>query len=117
FGIVFYGTDATLVALDRGWKIYQNNKVVEESPGTGHADWLRNHVRNFLDCCRTRKPPNADIEIGHRSTLLCHLSNIAWRTRSTVHFDEATETIKNNEPATMLLKRDYRHGYELPAIG
>ncbi|HET6327962.1 MAG TPA: Gfo/Idh/MocA family oxidoreductase [Planctomycetaceae bacterium] len=116
FGVVFYGTDGTLVALDRGWKIYQDNKVVEEHTGTGHADWVRRHVGNFLDCCRTRHQPVADIEIGHYSTRLCHLANIAWRTRSTLRFDPASETIVNNPAATALLGREYRHGYELPTI-
>jgi predicted dehydrogenase len=117
FGVVFYGTDATLVALDSGWKIYQDNKVVEEHAGTGHADWIQRHVRNFLDCCRTRNQPAADIEIGHRSTLLCHLANISWRTRSTLRFDAASETVVDNAAAMRLWSRDYRRGYELPLIG
>jgi predicted dehydrogenase len=117
FGVVFYGTDATLVALDRGWKIYQDRKVVEEHAGTAHADWVRRHVRNFLDCCRTRQRPNADVEIGHQSTLLCHLANIAWRTRSTLRVDAASETIPNNAPAMRLWGREYRRGYELPSVG
>ena len=117
FGVVFYGTDATLVALDRGWKIYQDRKTVEEHAGTGHADWVQRHVRNFLDCCRTRQRPNADIEIGHQSTLLCHLANIAWRTRSTLRFDAASETIPNNAAAKRLWAREYRRGYDLPSVG
>jgi predicted dehydrogenase len=116
FGIVFYGTDATLVALDSGWKIYQGEKVVEEHPGTGHSDWVQRHVRNFLDCCRTRERPNADIEIGHSSTRLCHLANIAWRTRSTIRFDGTNESIPDNAAAAALLRREYRGGYELPPI-
>ncbi|HEV3301328.1 MAG TPA: Gfo/Idh/MocA family oxidoreductase [Planctomycetaceae bacterium] len=117
FGVVFYGTDATLVALDRGWKIYQDRKIVEEHAGTGHADWEGRHVRNFLDCCRTRQRPNADIEIGHQSTLLCHLANIAWRTRSTLRFDAASERIPNNAAAMRLWAREYRRGYDLPSVG
>jgi predicted dehydrogenase len=116
FGVIFYGTDATLVALEHGWKIYRDRKVVEEHASTGHADWVHRHLDNFFECRRTRKPPAADIEIGHRSTTLCHLANVAWRTRSTLRFDGATETIADNPAATALLSRGYRSGYQLPAI-
>jgi predicted dehydrogenase len=116
FGIVFYGSEATLVALDSGWKIYRDGKVVEERAGTSRADWERRHIRNFLDCRLTRKRPAADIEIGHRSTSLCHLANIAWRTRSTLRYDGNTESIADNPAATALLGREYRRGYELPVI-
>jgi len=116
YGIVFYGTEATLVAVDNGWKIYQDRKVVEEHPATGRAEWVRRHIRNFLDCRLTRERPAADIEIGHRSTTLCHLANIAWRTRSTLRYDGATETIADNPAASALLGREYRSGYGLPTI-
>lgn len=99
-----------------GWKIYDGKKVVEENPGTSSSDWQLSHVRNFLDCRTSREKPVADIEIGHRSTSLCHLANIAWRTRSTVRFDGKTETILDNPPATALLGREYRKGFELPDI-
>lgn len=114
FGIVFYGTDATLVAVDGGWKIYQDRKVVEEHPGTGHSDWIRRHLRDFFDSRMTRQHPAADVEIGHRSTTLCHLANVAWRTRSTLRFDGATETIADNVAASALLSREYRTGFGLP---
>ncbi len=116
YGVIFYGTDATLVALDGGWKIYHDRKVVEESKATGHADWIHRHVGNFLACRTTRKQPVADIEIGHRSTTLCHLANIAWRTRSTLRFDGATETISGNPAASALLGREYRAGFTLPRL-
>jgi len=116
FGIVFYGTEATLVALESCWKIYHDRKVVEEHASTGHTEWVARHLRNFLDCRLTRKRPAADIEIGHRSTTLCHLANIAWRTRSTLRFDGATETIADNAAASALLSREYRNGYRLPSL-
>ena len=38
------------------------------------------HCRNWLDCIRQRRKPNADVEIGHRSTIVSHLGNIAYKT-------------------------------------
>jgi predicted dehydrogenase len=117
FGIVFYGSDGTLSMLDDGWTIYTGNKskVVEKRPATPRGDWMRSHIQNFLDCLVSREKPHADVEIGHRSTSLCHLANIAWRTRSTVRFDPQTEQIAGNEAAGALLSRSYRKGFEIPA--
>jgi len=116
FGVVFYGTDATLALLNNGWKIYEDRKVVEENAGTSRSDGQHQHIASFLDCRQTRERPSADVEIGHKSTLLCHLANIAWRTRSTVRFDGKTETIVDNPAASALLGREYRKGFELPDI-
>jgi len=78
---------------------------------------MRPHMQNFLDCLLSREKPNADIEIAHRSASMCHLANIAWRTRSTLKFDGKTETIVGNEAAAALLGRaSYRKGFELPSV-
>jgi tetratricopeptide (TPR) repeat protein len=60
------------------------------------------HLQNFLDCIRTGKRPNADIEIGHLSTRLCHLGNIAFRTGKTLTFDAKTETTGDAEADGLL---------------
>ena len=39
----------------------------------------RNHMANFIDCVRTRKQPNAPVEIGYRSAVAAHLANMAYR--------------------------------------
>jgi predicted dehydrogenase len=117
FGVAFYGSQGTLVTNGRGWAIYEgsgkNEKVVAKHEG---SELERTHKANFLDCIATREKPNADIEIAHRSTLLCHLANIAWRTKSVVRFDKMSETIVGNEPASQLMGRTYRQGFALPAL-
>lgn len=113
FGIAFYGTEATLLARSGGWTIYRGDNVLESREP---AERELAHLRNFLDCLETRQRPNADVEIAHKSTVLCHLANIAWRTRSTVRFDAATESIVDNTQAAAYLGRSYREGFELPAV-
>ena len=59
---------------------------------------------NFLDCVRDGKRPNADIEEGHKSTRLCHLGNIAYRTGAgTLRFDAATENARRRPGGERLL--------------
>ncbi len=66
------------------------------------------HAQNFLDCMRSRELPNADIEIGHKSTLLCHLGNIVTRTGRNLRFDPETESIVGDAEASRHLSREYR---------
>ena len=51
------------------------------------------HTPNFLDCVRTRKDPNATIEIGHAGVRSSHLGNISFRQNRTIRFDPVTEKV------------------------
>ena len=68
-----------------GCRAKRNAFAVEES----HLD----HVRNFLDCIKSRQWPISDVEIGHRSTTAPHLANIALRSGRKVKWDGAKEQI------------------------
>jgi hypothetical protein len=74
------------------------------------------YVKNFLESIKSRRNPNADIEIGRLSTTLCHLGNIACRLKRGVRFDPATETFPGDEAANALLSKPYRPAYPLPAV-
>lgn len=113
FGIIFYGSEASMVLLDSGYRIFRGEKELEKGEP---AERELAHLGNFLDCLESRERPNADIEICHKSTNLCHLANIAWRTRSTLRWDGENERVLNNPEANALLGRTYRQGYELPEL-
>lgn len=66
------------------------------------------HVRNFLDCVKTRERPIADVEDGHRTTLTCHLANISLRTGRKLRWDPEKEEIIDDAEATAMLERPYR---------
>jgi predicted dehydrogenase len=72
------------------------------------------HFQNFIDSIREGAPLNSEIEEGQKSTLLCHLGNIAWRTQSTVLFDAATKSVTGPlaEAQRALWSREYRPGWE-----
>jgi hypothetical protein len=65
-----------------------------------------------VNAVREGKTLNSEIEDGQRSTLLCHLGNIAWRTGHTVNFDPKTRKIVGDKSANALVKREYRPGWE-----
>jgi predicted dehydrogenase len=106
FGTIVYGEKGTLVFDRTGWKVRDG---IEASDKSGGAD--RAHYRDFLDCIKERKRPNADIEEGHKSTRLCHLGNIAFRVGRALRFDDQTETIIDDPEANRLLGRPYRAPY------
>ena len=73
------------------------------------------HISNFFDCVATRKRPNADIEEGHRSTLLSQMANISYRLGGRkLIFDPATETFVGDAEANTFTKRTYRDPYRVP---
>ena len=112
-GVEVYGTEGKAVAgyFDKfrryGFRIYDSKgQLVRQE--LSEADRDREHYANFIDCIRTRKLPEADVEIGQISTTLCHLGNIAARTRGSFSFDPATETIQDDDEANAYVSREYR---------
>jgi predicted dehydrogenase len=57
------------------------------------TDMTQDHVNNFLECVRTRKLPNGDVLIGHRSAQASHLGNIAYLQKRRLDFDPIREEI------------------------
>ena len=74
------------------------------------------HIENFFQCIRSRKLPNADVEIGHRATTVCHLVNICREAQRKLKWDPQTEQFIGDAEANKLLSRPRRKGYELPLV-
>jgi predicted dehydrogenase len=108
--VAFFGEGGSLVQDGPGYKIY-DLKGKEMAAGTGPGG-DKSHIENFLDCIRSGAKPNQEIEDGQKSTLLCHLGNIAYRTGRTIHFDPATRRIAGDTEAEKLWGREYRPGWE-----
>ena len=66
------------------------------------------HIRDFLDCVKSRRRPVCDIEEGHRSTSYALLANIALATRSRLEWDGKAERFTNNDAANEHLDYEYR---------
>lgn len=67
-----------------------------------------NHYRNFLDCVKSRREPIEPVEAGHRTSMLCHLGNIAMRLKTKIQFNPKTEQIVGNDEANQMLERPLR---------
>ncbi|MFQ5929684.1 MAG: Gfo/Idh/MocA family protein [Acidobacteriota bacterium] len=113
--IEVFGTNGMMIfgRHGGGWLVYDaEGKLAASHYGRQSTD---EHLENFIECVRTRKKPNADIEEGHRSALLCHLGNISYRAGNRkLRFDPKTETFANDEEANRYLKHKYRSQWALP---
>ena len=72
------------------------------------------HIANWLSCIRSRKKPNADVEIGQRSGTVCHLGNIARFTGRKLKWDPVKEIFPDDKEANGYLDRARRKPWELP---
>jgi len=112
-GMAFYGTNAALYADRIGYEIYPEPKSTIERKQMNTTDATKLHAANFIDCVRSRKPPNAEVEIGHRSTTVAHLGNIAFKTRKKLHWNATTEEFIDDGDASKLLAREPRKPWNL----
>lgn len=107
---------------DRGKIRIGNNVVTSNPPELAQTDpkqlrfrlpVIDDHIQNWFDCIKSRDKPIADVEIGHRSAVLCHLGNIARWTGRRLRWDPETETFPGDAPANQYLDRPRREGYDL----
>jgi predicted dehydrogenase len=112
--IMFYGEGGTMgINYDRdSWTIFDPaGKEVSRGRGKGGGDAA--HIGNFLDAVRGNARLNSPIEEGQKSTMMCHLGNIAYRTSTVVRCDPTTGKLIENPAGEKLWQREsYRKGFE-----
>ncbi|HEX3727314.1 MAG TPA: Gfo/Idh/MocA family oxidoreductase [Pirellulales bacterium] len=111
YGCVFYGDRGSLVLESANYKVLDpaDRQIATQTKGfEGHDP----HLKNFLAAIRSGEQLNAPIEQGHKSTLLCQLGNIAYRTTGALELDPASGQALNNAAAQSLWTREYRNGWE-----
>ena len=122
WGIEFHGTDGTLVIDRAGFRVIPEErefqkKLVDRTAAMQMAivnNSLESHIRNFLDCVKSRQRPLSDIEVGHRATTTCHLGNMAYRSKERIVWDAANQRLlQGGVEAHNLLSREYRAPWKL----
>jgi hypothetical protein len=120
-GAIFRGEKGT-IEIKRGSVVLEPASLAAEFKGFLPDDLPegpgenRYHIENFLSSVRTRLRPSADVEIGHRSSTLCHLVNITRQLGRKLKWDPVAERFESDEQANALLSRPRRKGFELPKI-
>ncbi len=111
FGVAFDGDRGSIVISSAGYTILDpgGKQLVHETKG---FDGQEPHLKNFLAGIRSGAKLNAEIEEGHKGTLLCHLGNIAYRTGHVLNLDPTNGHVKDDPAAEALWSREYRPGWE-----
>jgi len=112
--ITFFGDKGALDLQSNGsYTIFDDkDKSVEQKQSPSLGD--REHIVNFLEAIRGDKPLslNAEIAEGYKSTLLCHLGNIAHRTGRALKCDAKSGKVLDDADAMALWQREYEPGWE-----
>jgi len=116
-GVKFHGSDGW-IWVTRGSIQASNPELLVEPLG---ADATRlyesnDHMQNFFDCMRSRKPAICDAEIGHRSATVCHLGVHALRLGRKLQWDPKAEKFVNDSEADKLLAREQRKGWDYESV-
>ena len=124
-GVEFHGQQGILVVDRGGWEVYSET---DADPGPrkfrmqaiprqeGSSDFHFEHVKNFVECVKSRRKPVADIELNHKSVNACHLANIAARVRTQIRWDAKSERLTGPQEAQELVGREYRSPWRLPSL-
>jgi predicted dehydrogenase len=132
YGIQFHGTKGTLFVDRSGFRLTPQPIRIEEPnqpapppttdsrqtgfhyttevlPEQSDSSQMHGpHVRNFLDCVKSRQRPNADIEDGHRANVIGRLGNIAYRLGRQLRWDAGKEVVVDDAEANRLALGTYR---------
>ena len=73
-----------------------NTEKVVTSANTGGDSLTSAHVRNWMECVRSRKQPNAPVEAGYSHSIATIMTNAAVHTGAKVTFDEQTQNVMAN---------------------
>jgi predicted dehydrogenase len=117
FTLDIYGTKGALTLLRNGFHVVPEmlpgHQPAMEPIAEKGADLNGFHAHNFLDCLKSRQRPNADVEEGHRSAVMCYLGNISTQLGRTIKWDAANERVVDDPEAGRLLSRAQRGPWEL----
>jgi predicted dehydrogenase len=117
-GAIFKGEKGT-ITIDRGRVTSDPPEIVTDAmKATGYKAGgdTNEHLANWIDCIKSREKPIADVEIGHRSSTVCHLGNIARWVGRPLKWNAKEEQFEGDEEANKLLDREQRKEYEIPVV-
>lgn len=115
-GISFSGAKGTVIVDAGGWEVVPEPKfnAVEPAAHKAEGDGRPAHVRNFLDCMKSREDPVEHLELAHHVSTVAHLGNLALRTQRPIQWDADAERAIGNPDADALVVPAYRVPWTLP---
>ena len=120
-GTIIYGSEGSVFVNRSLYRLYdRNGKLMKESTSKskeaglqlgGGGDMSTMHVTNFFEAIRGKAAQRSPVDEGVKSTLLCHLANISYRTGQRLRLNNMGHVI-NSDEAMQLWRREYAKGWE-----
>jgi predicted dehydrogenase len=120
-GVKFIGSEGW-VYVNRGQLDAEPKSLLKSTIGPNEIhlyksgdrpDGMYNHHQNFLDCIKTRGKTICPVEVAHRSTTVCHLTNVCLWLGRKVRWDPDTEQFVNDPEADRFMSRAMRSPWRL----
>ena len=119
-GAVFIGEKGK-IEITRNKLAANPRELIRNAPAPAdkseYASVSHQHIRNWVQCMRSRNKPVASAAIGHRANVICLLVNICRELGRKLKWDPAKEEFVGDDEANRLRSRPRRKGYELPNLG
>ena len=105
----FEGDGGWVEAADSGKLAASSPALLVGAPDEGMAGTdPTTHVRDFLDCVKSRGKPAANAEVTRRGHIACHAAAIAWKLDRKMRFDPVTESFIDDAEANRMCSRARR---------
>jgi predicted dehydrogenase len=92
-GVEICGTQGRLLIDRAHYEFHPAGRKAEPTIVKAFSNIDMDHVQNFVDCVKSRKLPNGDVLVGHRSAQASHLGNISYMQKRRIDFDPVREEI------------------------
>jgi predicted dehydrogenase len=114
-GVVFHGTEGWIGDFKFGsfYASDQNLWKEELKPDAERVYESKGHVRNFIDCVKSREEAVCPVEMAIRCDTIAHMINVAAQTGRVINWDPKAEQIVGDEEANKMLTRPYREEWKI----
>jgi predicted dehydrogenase len=112
-GAEFIGNNGSFIVDRAGYRFYPYPPDREGPPG---AQWAEStHWQNFLECVKSRNKTASDIESMAKTTMVCHLGNIAYQSGKLLRWDPTAQDVAHREDVKPCVsyEREYRDPWTL----
>jgi predicted dehydrogenase len=112
YGVAFYGSNGTMLLTREGHEVWpEGDKAQAVKSGDSLQDGP--FQKEFIQNCKDRRRPLADVDTGHKSSIPVLLANIAYKTGRKLKWDSGQEQFVGDQEANSYLQRDYRKPWHL----
>jgi len=109
-GVQFIGTEGKIEVSRSFLRTFPDKKLAKQDlkDSDERVYFSDNHYQDWIDAVRNRTKPISDVEIGHSTSALCNVANIAYEVQRPLLWDAEAEKFTGDDWANMMLDRPYR---------